>query len=129
MYGTMFQAASEWQRAMFSGFRMMMSASTVIQVRMMQMSLGIMKPEETARMFLEKPATFAKSTEMSMRALAGNKGLAAAALALLQRRWFRNDGAGGDRAHRSEDRRQCPAAERQGRLHDETSPPVVSGPG
>ncbi|WP_417718995.1 hypothetical protein [Salipiger sp.] len=81
MYGTMFQAASEWQRAMFSGFRMMMSASTVIQVRMMQMSLGIMKPEETARMFLEKPATFAKSTEMSMRALAGNKGLAAAALA------------------------------------------------
>jgi hypothetical protein len=48
---------------------------------MMQMSLGTMQPEEATRMVFEKCSALAKGTEMTNRALAANKGPAAAALA------------------------------------------------
>lgn len=81
MYGTMFRAAMQWQAAWMSTAQMAVSAATVIQLRTMQMSLGIMKPEEATRMLLEKPSAFMRATEMSARALAANRGLAAATLA------------------------------------------------
>ena len=81
MYGSIFTAAQQWQKAMFSSAQMMFSASTVIQLRMMQMALGVMRPEEATRMVLEKPSAFMKATEMSARALAGNRGFEAATAA------------------------------------------------
>lgn len=80
MYSPFFEAAATWQRVAMAQMQMMYTASTVIQIRVMQMGLGIMRPDEAARMVLEKPTAFAKSTEMSMRALARNRGYAAAAL-------------------------------------------------
>ncbi|ETX16734.1 hypothetical protein OCH239_01790 [Roseivivax halodurans JCM 10272] len=84
MIADMFKAAQDWQRAGFQGMQMMMSAGAVIQIRTMQMSLGIMNPAEAARMIFEKPAVFAKSAELTSRALAGNKGFAAASMAGLR---------------------------------------------
>ncbi|WP_108258682.1 antifreeze protein [Mangrovicoccus ximenensis] len=78
------QAATTWQEFTLSYGRMMISASVVIQQRTMQMALGTMKPEEAARMVMEKPAAFAKSFEMAARAAAGSKGPAVAALAAMR---------------------------------------------
>ncbi|TQS71762.1 hypothetical protein ERN12_12245 [Rhodobacteraceae bacterium] len=81
MYSYLFNSTAQWQRAAFSTMQMSMAAATVIQIRMMQMSLGVMKPEEATRMLLEKPQTFMRATELSARALAANKGLASAVIA------------------------------------------------
>ncbi|WP_172330296.1 hypothetical protein [Mangrovicoccus sp. HB161399] len=77
-------AARTWQEFTLSYSRMMFSASAVIQQRTMQMALGTMRPEEAARMVMEKPAAFAKSFEMAVRATAGSKGTAAAMLAAMR---------------------------------------------
>ncbi len=84
MYREMFEAASAWQRNAMAMTQMMVTASTVIQIRMMQMSLGLMRPEEAARMVMEKPSAFAKSAEMSVRAMAANRGFATVALAAMK---------------------------------------------
>lgn len=81
MIANMFKAAQDWQRASFQGMQMMLSAGAVIQIRTMQMGLGIMNPAEAARMVFEKPVAFAKSAELTSRALAANKGFAAASIA------------------------------------------------
>ncbi len=83
MFRHFFQASQLWQNAMLSGFEVMVSSATVIQHRTLQMSLGTMRPEEAMRMLLEKPSTFAKSAEMTMRALAAQKGAADVALAAI----------------------------------------------
>lgn len=77
----MLRAAATWQKASLAYTRMLMSANQVIAIRVMQMTLGTMKPEEAARMFMEKPATFAKSFEMAARSAAASRGYAAATLA------------------------------------------------
>ncbi|MBT9385239.1 hypothetical protein KM176_15310 [Pseudooceanicola sp. CBS1P-1] len=81
MYGSFYKTLAQWQAATLSTYQMTISAASVIQMRVMQMSTGTMKPEEAARMVLEKPPVFLHATEMSARALFSNKGLAAAALA------------------------------------------------
>lgn len=78
MFLEMMTAANQWQSVALTGARMMASAGVVIQVRVAQMALGIMRPVEFSRMVLEKPSAFARSGEMAMRALAGNKGYAVA---------------------------------------------------
>ncbi|WP_196941945.1 hypothetical protein [Pseudooceanicola algae] len=75
---------TQWQQLALSSAKVMMASSTVIQIRVMQMSLGIMRPEEATRMAFEKVSALAKATEMSGRALAANKGPAEAALAGLE---------------------------------------------
>jgi hypothetical protein len=77
------KAATTWQRAWWAQTQMMATAAMVIQARVLQMSLGTMRPEEATRMVLEKPAAFAKSFEMASRAVAGNRGHAAVALAAI----------------------------------------------
>jgi hypothetical protein len=77
------KAAMTWQRAWIAQTQMLTTAAMVIQQRVLQMSLGTMRPEEAARMILEKPAAFAKAHEMAMRAAAANKGNAAVALAAI----------------------------------------------
>jgi hypothetical protein len=77
------KTATTWQRAWMAQMQMLTTAAMVIQSRVLQMSLGTMRPEEATRMFLEKPAAFAKSHEMAMRAAASNKGHAAVALAAI----------------------------------------------
>lgn len=64
--------------------KMLLTAGQVIQARTAQMALGTMKPDEAARMVLEKPAAFAKAAEMAARAQAASKGSAAVALAALR---------------------------------------------
>jgi hypothetical protein len=76
-------AATTWQRAWWAHLQMMTTAAMVIQQRVLQMSLGTMRPEEATRMVLEKPAAFAKSVEMASRAAAANRGHAAVTLAAL----------------------------------------------
>ncbi|MBU2961597.1 hypothetical protein KO516_12355 [Citreicella sp. C3M06] len=76
-----FSTAQQWQRWAFGATQIMLSSATVIQIRMMQMSLGTMHPEEATRMVFEKCSALAKATELTNRALAANKGPAAAALA------------------------------------------------
>lgn len=75
------RAAATWQKACFAYGQMLMTANQVIASRMMQMSLGTMKPEEMTRMYLEKPAAFAKSFEMAARSASASRGYAAATLA------------------------------------------------
>ena len=77
-------AARTWQAAGLAYGQMLMTAQTVIGVRVTQMALGVMKPEESARMVLEKPAAFAKSIEMAARAHAAKRGTAAVALAAIK---------------------------------------------
>ena len=77
------KAAAAWQRAHLAQMQMMAAAGVVIQQRMLQMALGTMRPDEAARMVMEKPAAFAKSAEMAARAAAGGKGHAAVAMAAL----------------------------------------------
>ncbi|GEM_PF-5216451 len=72
------------QKAQFAQTQMIFNAVSVIQSRLTQTMLGTMTAEEATRMVLEKQSTFAKSLEMSARALASNKGLSAAALAAIQ---------------------------------------------
>ena len=76
-------AALTWQKAAMAYGQMAVTANQVIAVRTTQMALGVMKPEEAARMILEKPAAFARSFEMAARAQAASKGHAAVALAAL----------------------------------------------
>jgi len=86
MYDPMafWKSAQTWAEFNRAYARMMFSAAEVIQTRTMQMALGTMKPEEATRMVLEKPAAFAKSFEMAMRATAASHGTAAAALAAVK---------------------------------------------
>ncbi|AUC54671.1 MAG: hypothetical protein ACU0CC_01615 [Sagittula sp.] len=77
MYPDMMKAAVEWQRATLAGARVMISAGTVIQVRVAQMAMGTMKPVEATRMVFEKPSAFMRATEAAMRAAAGQKGYGA----------------------------------------------------
>ncbi|ORE93501.1 hypothetical protein [Acuticoccus yangtzensis] len=77
MYKEFFQAAYDWNDAAWSGAQMWMSATSVIQTRTLQMMTGTMRADEAARMLMEKPSAFAKSAEMTMRAMAGNKGIGA----------------------------------------------------
>ncbi|MCA0920184.1 hypothetical protein [Pseudooceanicola nanhaiensis] len=77
----MMQAVQDWQTLTLSSVRVACDAGTVIHMRLMQIALGQMEAEEATRMVLEKPATFARSAEMSARALAANRGVAAAAIA------------------------------------------------
>ncbi len=81
MFHEMFRTAEIWQKAALAGAQTMIAAGTVMQIRMMQMGLGTMKPEEASRMILEKPVAFARSAQESTSALMRNQGLAAAALA------------------------------------------------
>lgn len=81
MYTNFFQSAMQWQAAAASTMKMSMSAATVIQARLMQMSLGTMKPAEAMRMVLEKQSVLMRAVELSTRALGENKGLAAATIA------------------------------------------------
>ncbi|EIE50824.1 hypothetical protein AL036_05630 [Salipiger aestuarii] len=81
MYGPLFSTALLWQKWAFGAAQMMMASSSVIQIRVLQMSLGTMRPEEATRMVFEKSSALAKATEMAGRALAANKGPAEASLA------------------------------------------------
>lgn len=81
MYGHFFRNALQWQEAAMSAAQMSVAAGSVIQVRMVQLALGTMKPVEATRMMMEKPTAFMKAAEGSARALAANQGLAAATLA------------------------------------------------
>ncbi|MBP0481264.1 hypothetical protein [Sagittula salina] len=78
MFTDMMKAATDWHLAAFAGGRMVVSAGVVIQTRVAQMAMGVMRPEEFVRMVMEKPAAFASASEMAGRALAANKGYAAA---------------------------------------------------
>lgn len=73
--------ALQWQRWTLDATQIMLSSATVIQIRVMQMALGTMHPEEATRMVFEKCSALARATELTSRALAANKGPAAAALA------------------------------------------------
>lgn len=77
----MMRAAMTWQKAGLAYTQMLVTANQVIAVRTMQMALGTMKPEEAARMVLEKPSALAKSMEMASRSAAASRGFAAATLA------------------------------------------------
>jgi len=81
MYGDFFRFATQWQAASMGAAQLAVSAATVIQLRMMQMALGVMTPAEATRMLMEKPSAFMKAGEVSARALAANQGFAAAAVA------------------------------------------------
>jgi len=81
MYGHFFRSALQWQAAAVSATQLGVAAGSVIQLRMMQIALGTMKPAEATRMMMEKPAAFLKASEDSARALAANQGLAAATVA------------------------------------------------
>ncbi|MFW2588201.1 hypothetical protein [Sagittula sp. SSi028] len=70
------KAIGEWQAVAWAGSRLWLSAGAVVQARTMQMALGVMQPQEFTRMVMEKPSAFARSGEMAMRAMAGNKGYA-----------------------------------------------------
>ncbi len=81
MFKEMFRAAEVWQKTALTGTQMMIATGTVMQIRMMQMAMGTMRPDEASRMMLEKPAAFARAAEKSSVALMRNQGLAAATLA------------------------------------------------
>lgn len=81
MYGHFFQSTLQWQAAAVSATQLSVAAGAVIQVRMMQLALGTMKPVEATRMVMEKPSAFIRAAEGSARALAANQGLAAATVA------------------------------------------------
>lgn len=84
MLTDLFKTLEQNQRLAFKTWEMWASAATVIQVRVMQMAMGTMRPEEAARMVFEKPTAFANGTERAMRAMAGGQGFAAASLAALE---------------------------------------------
>jgi hypothetical protein len=77
------ETAQQTNRLAFKTWEMWVSAGTVIQLRMMQMATGTLRPEEAVRMVFEKPTAFASGTERAMRAMAGGQGFAAASLAAL----------------------------------------------
>lgn len=83
MLTDLFKTMEQNQRLMMNTWQMWYSAATVIQVRVIQMALGTMRPEEAARMVFEKPTAFATGAERAMRAMAGGKGYTAASLAML----------------------------------------------
>ncbi|MEQ5870153.1 hypothetical protein J4E08_09605 [Sagittula sp. NFXS13] len=76
MFQDMMKATTDWQKVALSTSQMMLSAGVVVQTRMAQMAMGVMKPQEFTRMVLEKPSAFARGGEMAMRAMSGNKGYA-----------------------------------------------------
>lgn len=76
MFLDLMKTITEWQKVAVAATQVTMSAATVIQARVMQMALGVMKPQEFTRMILEKPSAFARSGEMAMRALTAQKGYA-----------------------------------------------------
>ncbi|MEV8467042.1 hypothetical protein AB0T83_09650 [Fluviibacterium sp. DFM31] len=80
----LFGAMETWQRANLAYAEMMMAANLVILSRTTRMMLGVMSPQEAARMAFEKPAAFAKSMEMAARAQAAGQGHAAMALAAVR---------------------------------------------
>ncbi|OSP55149.1 hypothetical protein [Pseudoruegeria sp. SK021] len=82
-FSALLTAAQTWNKAAFAYGQMVITANVVIQRRCMQMALGTMKPEEAARMVLEKPAAMAKLFEMAARAHAAQRGTAAVALAAI----------------------------------------------
>lgn len=84
MFLDLVKSAAEWQRVVVAGTQVLTSAAVVIQARVMQMALGVMKPQEFTRMVLEKPSAFAHSGELAMRAMAGNKGYPAVMAAALR---------------------------------------------
>lgn len=130
MYSPFFEAAATWQRVAMAQMQMMYTASTVIQIRVMQMGLGIMRPDEAARMVLEKPTAFAKSTEMSMRALARNPGLCSRRVGGDEtcRRQDEVERAQAGRHHHTAADQQDPAAE-IARVADGLQPENRPGPG
>lgn len=79
----LFKTMDQNQRLMVKTWQLWFSAATVVQLRVMQMALGTLRPEEAARMVFEKPAAFASGAERAMRAMAGGKGCQAATLAAL----------------------------------------------
>lgn len=83
MFTDLFKTMEQNQRLMMKTWQMWFSAGTVIQVRVMQMTLGTMRPDEAARMVFEKPVAFATGAELAMRAVASGKGYHAASLAAL----------------------------------------------
>ncbi|ANT63623.1 MULTISPECIES: hypothetical protein [Roseobacteraceae] len=81
MFGSLFLNVAQWHEAAMAGTEVMISAATVVQLRTMQMATGAMAPAEAARMIVEKPSAFASASENYLRALASNRGYAAATLA------------------------------------------------
>lgn len=78
MFGPIFHTALQWQSAAMAFYEVSVSATSVMQMRVLQMSLGTMTPGEATRMVMEKPSAFMRGAEKSAWALAENKGWAAA---------------------------------------------------
>jgi hypothetical protein len=78
MFGPILHTALQWQSAAMAFYEVSVSAASVMQMRVLQMSLGTMTPGEATRMVMEKPSAFMRGAEKSAWALAENKGWAAA---------------------------------------------------